>query len=85
MSKKDKLVLRVLSKPKDLTWDELVKFLAIYKYEEENAGKTSGSARRFINMETKHSFNLHKPHNPEIVKSYAISIVLDNLKEKGLL
>ncbi|OGH97276.1 MAG: hypothetical protein A2039_03020 [Candidatus Melainabacteria bacterium GWA2_34_9] len=85
MTKKDKLLNKVFKKPKDLTWNELVAFLSLYGYEAENSGKTSGSARRFINNKTKHSFCLHKPHNPDIVKSYAIDIVLGNLKQKGLL
>ncbi|MFA6988944.1 MAG: hypothetical protein WC197_02640 [Candidatus Gastranaerophilaceae bacterium] len=85
MTKQDKLIQRVLSRPKDLTWNELVSFLLIYGYVTENGGKTSGSARRFINNKTTHSFCLHKPHKPDIVKSYAINIVLDNLKQKGLI
>ena len=85
MTKKEKLIKRLLSKPKDLSWDELVKFLVLYGYEEENGGSTSGSARRFLNNKTNHSFSLHKPHKPNIVKGYAIDIVMDNLKMKGLL
>jgi len=81
MTKKDKLVKRVLNKPKDLTWDELVIFLAIYGYKEENIGKTSGSARRFIN-ESSDMISLHKPHPENIVLPYVINKILNKLNLK---
>ncbi len=81
MTKKDKLIKKFLSSPKDLTWDELVKFLKVYGYEEENTGKTVGSARRFINSK-KHLISIHKPHPENIVKSYVIKKVINALNIK---
>lgn len=82
MSKKNKLIERFLSLPKDLTWDELVKVLDFYGYSELGTGKTGGSRRRFAD-DNKNAITLHKPHPSNIIKQYAIRQVIENLKEKG--
>jgi len=43
MSKKEKLMARLLSKPKDFTFEELIVLLGCLGYTEVNIGKTSGS------------------------------------------
>jgi hypothetical protein len=40
MSKSDKLIKRLLSKPKDFTYDELNALLLSKGYKEDNVGKT---------------------------------------------
>lgn len=82
MSKNEKLLNRLLSIPKDFTWDELCKVLAFYKYEELTGGKTGGSRRRFVDTD-KNIITLHKPHPGSIVKSYALREVIEHLKAKG--
>ena len=81
MSKLEKLIVRFLSKPKDLTWDELVLILAYYGYNEIPAGKTGGSRRKFSN--DKDIIALHKPHLHPIVKSYVVKQLLFELRQKG--
>ncbi|RYE28856.1 MAG: type II toxin-antitoxin system HicA family toxin [Sphingobacteriaceae bacterium] len=82
MSKLEKLITWFLSKPKDLTWDELILILAHYGYNEIPAGKTGGSRRRFSNGD-KDIIALHKPHPQPVVKSYVIKQLLLELKQKG--
>jgi len=82
LSKLEKLINRFLSKPKDLTWDELVLILAHYGYNEIPAGKTGGSRRKFSNAD-KDIIALHQPHPQPIVKSYVIKQLLLELKQKG--
>lgn len=82
MSKVEKLLQRLLSNPKDFTWDELVKILSIYGYTEIKKGKTGGSRRKFAD-ENKNIISLHKPHPSNIIKEYAIKEVIAHLKEKG--
>jgi hypothetical protein len=82
MSKNSKLVDRFLSKPKDLTWDEMVKILATYGYTEIKTGKTGGSRRKFVD-DSKNVLSLHKPHPSNIVKPYAIQQTIDTLKDRG--
>ena len=73
-----------MTKPKDLTWDELVSVLGYYGYTEIPTGKTGGSRRKFSDID-KVIISLHKPQPKPIVKSYVIEQVLDHLKEKGKL
>ena len=49
MSKKDKLLKRLKSKPSDFTYDELKTLLNYLGFVENNKGKTSGSAVKYIN------------------------------------
>jgi len=84
MTKKEKLADRLLSVPKDFTWDELIKVLASFGYEELTGGKTGGSRRRFVDKQ-KNIITLHKPHPANIVKTYALREVIAHLKTKGYL
>lgn len=82
MSKRDKLIERFLSIASDFTWDELIKVLASFGYNEINKGKTSGSRRRFVDDKS-NIILLHEPHPSNIVKKYALRQVIEHLKEKG--
>lgn len=84
MSRRDKLVTRLKGRPKDFTWDELVRLLAGLDYIEANKGKTGGSRRRFIHT-TAPTITLHKPHPGNIVKMYVIDDVFRVLTEEGLI
>jgi len=85
MGKADKLLKRLISKPKDITYDELKRLLSAHGYEEVKTGKTSGSRVAFINHETQHIIRLHKPHPHPELKQYQIDDVLEELKKQGIL
>lgn len=82
MSNALKLQKRLLSNPKDFTWDELTKVLASFGYTELKTGKTGGSRRKFMD-ENKIIINLHKPHPSNILKTYAIKQVIECLQANG--
>lgn len=82
MSKTEKLLQRLLSVPKDFTWEELTKLLGLFGFVELKKGKTGGSRRKFAD-EKKNVIILHKPHPGNIVKEYAIKQIITQLKEKG--
>ena len=82
MTKDKKLLKRLLSKPKDFTYNELKSLLLSLGYSENNTGKTSGSAIRFISK-NKHIIRLHKPHPSPLLKSYVIDMVLKELIKEG--
>ena len=82
MSKKNKVVDRFLTLPKDFTWNELIQVLTLFGYEELKTGKTGGSRRKFKG-EDNSLISLHEPHPGKIVKIYALKDVLTTLKEKG--
>lgn len=82
MAKIEKLIERLLSLPKDFTWEELIKVLIHFGYKELHTGKTGGSRRKFANAD-KHIISLHKPHPGNILKHYQIKEVMASLKERG--
>ena len=84
MSKIEKEIERLKSKPKDFTYDELKKILNYFGYIEDNKGRTSGSRVRFINKyDYNNKIELHKPHNGNTLKQYQINYILKILLEGG--
>ena len=79
MSQFEKLLRRLLSRPKDFTWDELVTLLKKMGYAEQSG---SGSRKKFVN-EQNEIIHLHRPHPGKILKRYMIDIIITHLKEKG--
>ena len=84
MAKIEKLIAKLLSNPVDFTWDELVKLLRYFGYEELKTGKTGGSRRKYVG-DHNHIISLHKPHPGNILKRYQLKDVIDALKEIGKL
>lgn len=84
MAKIEKLIERLLSKPTDFTWEELIKILGHFGYSELSKGKTGGSRRKFANS-INGIISLHKPHPKNILKRYMLEDVIAHLKEKGKL
>ncbi|MFN4011114.1 MAG: type II toxin-antitoxin system HicA family toxin [Pannonibacter sp.] len=84
MTRRGKLVERLKQRPRDFTWDELVRLLESLGYSEVATGKTGGSRRRFVH-DTAPAILLHKPHPGSIVKLYVIDAVLGVLTEERLI
>ena len=83
MSKKEKQIKRLLSKPKDFTYNELSSLLKGLGYTEDKKGKTSGSRVAFINSSNLNIIRLDKPHPDNNLKSYLINYIITKLKEGG--
>ena len=79
MSKIDKLIEKLKSKPKDFTWDELLKVLNHFGFKQIGQGKTGGSRRKFAN-DYKEVITLHEPHPQKVLKSYQLDIIIECLK-----
>jgi HicA toxin of bacterial toxin-antitoxin, len=77
MTKIDKLIVRLISRPKDFTYAEAKTLLRSMGFEETNKGKTSGSRVKFQRKTDKVSILLHKPHTGEIVKLYVIDQLIE--------
>ena len=84
MGKREKLARRLLSRPTDFSFDELITLLGSFGYSRVAAGKTAGSRVIFTN-EDKDYIRLHKPHPRNTLKLYQIDDIISNLKERGLL
>ena len=72
MNQKEKLTKRLLSLPKDFTYQEAVSILALFGFQEIRTGKTSGSRVRFAHADGE-QFVIHKPHPGNVLKTYAVS------------
>ncbi|MDE7186091.1 MAG: type II toxin-antitoxin system HicA family toxin [Lachnospiraceae bacterium] len=83
MSKKDKLIERLLKRPKDFTFDEMVSLLAYFGYELKQGG--SGSGVKFIKIGSNEVINFHRPHPNGILKKYVLDQVIEKLGKDGLL
>ncbi len=80
MGKKEKLIKRLRTLPKDLTFDEIKNLLELLGFEMSNKGKTSGSRVKFIKGNI--AIILHKPHPRKELLPYQVRQILDTL-EKG--
>lgn len=76
MNKKDKLLKRFYSLPKDFTFDEIVSVFSCYGFHQENKEATSGSRVIFVNDIDGNSYIMHKPHPSNIIKGYVMRQVL---------
>ena len=85
MGKEEKLIKRLLSKPKDFTYNELRKILINLGYEESQSGKTSGSRVAFIDRSVNHIIRLHKPHPNNELKQYQIQQIIEELQSRRLI
>lgn len=85
MGKKDKLIERLKSKPKDFTFDEAETLLGYLSYHRSDKGKTSGSRVKFISTEHKSQILLHKPHPRKELLSYQVQQLIDVLEQEGLI
>lgn len=85
MSKFEKELERLKSKPKDFTYDELKKVLNKLGFYEHNKGKTSGSRVVFKNYELNKKIEFHRPHPSNVLKIYQINEILILLKEWGII
>jgi hypothetical protein len=84
LSKKEKLVRRLQTRPSDFTFDELITLLGHLGYSMEAAGKTGGSRVAFANHDGDY-IRLHKPHPRNVLKLYQIDDIITSLTGKGLL
>ncbi len=83
MGKKEELIQRLLSVPKDFTFDEMQSLLEILGFELSNKGKTSGSREKFYNGKT--IIILHKPHPQNELLKCQIKQIIKKLKENDLI
>ena len=84
MGKKEKLIQRLKSRPKDFTFDEAETLLSFLSYSRSNKGRTSGS-RVMFTSENHAAILLHKPHPGNELKTYQVAQLLDILRQENLI
>lgn len=85
MARKNKLLDRLRQRPRDFTWDELVRLLRSLGFEPGRSGKTSGSRQRFVQEASGLTINLHKPHPGKELKRYQIDQLLEFFTREGII
>ena len=81
---KEKLIQKLKSKPKDMTFEELETLLKYLSYTRSDKGRTSGSRVMFTS--TDHApILLHKPHPRKELLAYQVKQLVDLLEQEGLL
>lgn len=83
MGKKEKLIERLKSNPKDFTFDEMQTALLSLGFEMSNKGKTSGSRVKF--MKSNIAISLHKPHLRKELLEYQVKQVLEILEKENVI
>ena len=85
MNKKDRLIKRFRSLPRDFTFEEMTALFKQCGFELGNKGATSGSRVEFIHEKDGKSYIMHKPHPANIIKGYVMRQVLSYLTTNGYL
>jgi hypothetical protein len=85
VSRHQKLLKRFLERPKDFSFGELESLLAGFGYKAVKTGKTAGSRVAFINEDTKHIIRLHRPHPNNVLKTYQLVDLEQELRAKGFI
>lgn len=83
MSKRQKLIDRLLKLPNDFTFDEMVVLLAYFGYELNQ--KTSGSSVKFIKNHSNEVIQFHKPHPNKVLKRYILRQIIEKLRKENQL
>ena len=85
MGKKEKLIARLKSNPRDFTFEEAEVLLGYFTYVRSDKGKTSGSRVMFTSEEHHSKIMLHKPHPRKELLEYQVKQLIEQLKQEGLL
>jgi len=83
MSKKEKLIAKLKSRPKDFSFSQAKTLLEMCGYTTLTSGKTGGSRIGFVKGQK--VFRMHKPHPRNELYAYQIKELLDELEQEGLL
>lgn len=83
LGKKEKLIKKLKSMPKDFTFDEMRTLLLLLGFEVSNKGKTSGSRVKFFKGDI--CIILHRPHPRKELLNYQVKQVIEALSEEDLI
>ena len=84
MGQKEKLIEKLKSKPKDMTFEEAETLLRHLAYARSDKGRTSGSRVMFISQ-SHAPILLHKPHPRKELLPYQVKQLIDILEQEGLI
>ena len=85
MSKKEKLLTKLMDNSQSMTFDEAETLLGFFDFYKDNKGKTSGSRVVFVNRNTNTKILLHRPHPRKELLSYQKKLLKDFILQEGAL
>jgi hypothetical protein len=80
MSKHQKAVARLVSKPKDFVWAEFRSLMEGFGYDLLTVG---GSGRKFVNPKTGAGLFIHEPHPSKVLKEYQLNLAIQFLTQEN--
>lgn len=83
MGQKEKLIARLRSHPRDLTFSEVERLLGYLGFVRSNKGATSGSRVKYVRPEGG-ELMFHMPHPGNELKAYQVKELLSMLEREGL-
>ena len=83
MSKKEKLISKLQSRPRDFNYSQTKALLEMCGYTMLSSGKTGGSRVAFVRGQK--VFRMHKPHPNKELHAYQVKELIDELSQEGLL
>ena len=84
MGRKEKLISKLKTNPKDFYFEELESLLRYCSYRRSDKGKTSGSRVLFVS-EKHRAILIHKPHPDNLLKAYQVKQIVELLTKEGLI
>lgn len=84
MGQKEKLIRKLKSVPRDMTFDEAETLLRYLTYLRSNKGKTSGF-RVMFTSDSHPPILLHKPHPRKELLEYQVKQLIEILEQEGLI
>ena len=85
MGQKEKLIMKLKSNSKSITFDEAEALLGHLGFSRFNKGKTSGSRVIFVSDDNKIKILLHKPHPRKELLEYQVKQLIEQLTRGGLI
>ena len=84
MSQKEKLIQKLKSRHKDMTFEEVETLLKYLTYSRSDKGRTSGSRVMFVSDQYA-PILLHKPHPRKELLAYQVKQLIEILEQEGLI
>lgn len=84
MGKKDKLIARLKTRPKDFSFVEAETLLGLCGYSRNDKGRTSGSRVAFLSNGHPPIY-LHKPHPRKELLLYQVNQLIEALEQEELI
>ena len=84
MSQKEKLIQKLKSRPRDITFEEVEALLKYLTYSRSDKGRTSGSRVMFVSDQYA-PILLHKPHPRKELLAYQVKQLIEILEQEGLI